>query len=52
MKTPLAVPIPEACRLIGVGRTTLYRLIESRQINPRKIGRRTRRKAWISMICW
>jgi len=41
MTAPLAVPIPEACRLIGVGRSTLYKLIDSGHIKPRKIGRRT-----------
>lgn len=38
---PLAHPVQEACRRLGVGRTTLYELIGSGEIRPFKIGRKT-----------
>ena len=38
---PLAHPVNEACRRLGVGRTTLYDLIAAREIRPFKIGRKT-----------
>jgi excisionase family DNA binding protein len=37
---PLAVSIPEACRLIGVGKSLAYELIRSGQIATVKLGRR------------
>ncbi len=41
MSDKLAVTIPEATRIIGVGRTTLYRLFEQGKLTPRKVGKRT-----------
>jgi excisionase family DNA binding protein len=38
---PLAVPIPEAARLGGVGRSTLYAEISKGNLKIRKVGRRT-----------
>lgn len=38
---PILVTIPEACRLIGIGRTRLYELIRAQQIDGVKIGKRT-----------
>ena len=37
----LAVTIPDAMAMLGVGRSTIYGLMGSAQINARKIGRRT-----------
>jgi excisionase family DNA binding protein len=37
----LAVGIPEACRLIGVGRSSVYALIREGRLTPKKIGKRT-----------
>jgi excisionase family DNA binding protein len=39
--TRLAYSISEACRLLSVGRTTIYRAIKSGQLKTCKIGRRT-----------
>ena len=41
MTEPLAVPIPEAARLGGVGRSTIYAEIAKGNLKIRKIGRRT-----------
>ncbi|MEP6826598.1 MAG: helix-turn-helix domain-containing protein [Aestuariivirga sp.] len=41
MIEPLAVPIPEAARLGGVGRSTIYAEIKSKKLKIRKVGRRT-----------
>ena len=41
MTEPLAVPIPEAARLSGCGRSTLYSEIKSGNLKIRKVGRRT-----------
>lgn len=41
MTEPLAVPIPEAARLGGVGRSTIYAEIKSKRLKIRKVGRRT-----------
>ena len=41
MMKPIAVPIPEAARLIGVGRSTLYKLIAGKAVDVVHIGRRT-----------
>jgi excisionase family DNA binding protein len=38
---PLAVPIPEAARLGGVGRSTIYAEIAKGNLKIRKVGRRT-----------
>lgn len=38
---PLAVTVPEALRLTGLGRTTLYRLISENKLQAVKIGTRT-----------
>jgi excisionase family DNA binding protein len=38
---PLCVSVPEATRLLGVGRTKLYELINSQRLRVVKIGRRT-----------
>jgi excisionase family DNA binding protein len=38
---PICVSVAEAMRLLGVGRTKLYDLINSQQIRVVKIGRRT-----------
>jgi excisionase family DNA binding protein len=37
----LAYSIPDACRLISVGRTTLYSAIKTGELKVRKVGRRT-----------
>ena len=41
MTEPLAVPIPEAARLSGCGRSTLYAEISKGSLKIRKVGRRT-----------
>ena len=41
MIEPLAVPIPEAARLGGVGRSTIYSEISKGNLKIRKVGRRT-----------
>lgn len=38
---PVAYTIPDFCRQYAVGRTTVYRLIETGAIVARKAGRRT-----------
>ena len=35
---PIAIRIPEACRMIGIGRSKLYELITSGEIETIKIG--------------
>jgi excisionase family DNA binding protein len=37
---PLAVDIPEACRLTGLGRSKLYELLSAGDIPSVKIGKR------------
>ena len=37
----LTVTIREACRATGIGKTTLYKLIDNGQIRRVKIGKRT-----------
>jgi len=37
----LTVSPAEACTMIGIGRTHLYRLIQDGRIRPAKLGRRT-----------
>ena len=41
MIDPLAVPIPEAARLLGCGRSKLYELIKANEIPILKLGRRS-----------
>jgi excisionase family DNA binding protein len=38
---PLAVGIPEACKLTSLSRSRLYAEIRDGRLTPRKIGRRT-----------
>ena len=38
---PITVRIPDACRMIGIGRSKLYELIASDDIEVVKIGRAT-----------
>jgi len=38
---PLAHPVNDACKRLGIGRTSLYELIAAREIRPFKIGRKT-----------
>ena len=37
----LFLPIPDACRALGIGRSKLYELIAAGEISTRKIGRKT-----------
>ncbi len=37
----LAVTIPEAVQMSGIGRTVLYSVFKSGALKPRKIGKRT-----------
>ena len=41
MIEPLAIPINEAARLGGVGRSTIYNEIANGNLKVRKVGRRT-----------
>jgi excisionase family DNA binding protein len=41
MQSPLAHTISEACARSGIGRTSMYELINSGQLPARKRGRRT-----------
>ena len=38
---PIAVSIPEAMRLTGLGRSTIYRLIDANRLPRVKVGVRT-----------
>jgi predicted DNA-binding transcriptional regulator AlpA len=38
---PLSVTVPEALRLTGLGRTSLYRLIGETKVHRVKVGSRT-----------
>lgn len=38
---PIAVTIPEATRLSGLGRSTLYKLFNEGKLTPKKSGKRT-----------
>lgn len=40
-QTPLAHQINSACYRLGIGRSKLYELIQSGEIKPFKVGRRT-----------
>jgi len=37
----LFLPIPDACRALGIGRSKLYELIATGDLSIRKIGRKT-----------
>lgn len=37
----IAVTIPEAVEISGIGRTNLYKLFKAGAIKPRKVGKRT-----------
>jgi excisionase family DNA binding protein len=37
---PISVTVPEACRLVGLGRTKLYELIDEGRIETTTIGSR------------
>ena len=37
----LAIRVPEACRMIGIGRTKLYELIHAGDLEAVKLGRAT-----------
>lgn len=39
--TPIFLPIPDACRTLGIGRSKLYELITAGHITIRKVGRKT-----------
>jgi excisionase family DNA binding protein len=39
--SPIANSVTDACRRLGVGRTTLYELIAARELRTFKIGQRT-----------
>jgi Helix-turn-helix domain len=39
--TPIAVTIPDACKFVGLGKTSLYELIAAQKVRTKKIGRRT-----------
>jgi excisionase family DNA binding protein len=39
-RDPLSVSVREACRLIGVGNTTLWALIKDGRVRTTRIGRR------------
>jgi len=38
---PLLLPIPDACRALGISRSKLYELISAGDLSVRKIGRKT-----------
>lgn len=38
---PIALRVPEACRYLGIGRSTLYVLISSKEIEIVKLGSST-----------
>lgn len=41
MTESLLLTIPEACRALNIGRTTLYRLIDEGRLQVRKVGRKS-----------
>ena len=41
MQTPIAVTIPEAVRLSGTSRTSIYEALKRGDLSARKAGRRT-----------
>jgi excisionase family DNA binding protein len=38
---PILLSIPDACRVLGIGRSKLYELINAGRLDIVKIGRRT-----------
>lgn len=38
---PLLLPIPATCKALGIGRSTVYRLIQEGALAVVKVGRRT-----------
>lgn len=41
MMDNIAVTIPKAGEILGLGRSTIYKLIKEGQIKPKKVGKRT-----------
>jgi len=41
MNDKLAVPVPEACTRLGIGRTLFYELVNAGEIRTFKVGART-----------
>ena len=41
MTEKISVTINEASEMLGLGRSTIYRLINSGDLKPRKVGKRT-----------
>jgi len=39
--TKLSVTVPEAAEMIGLGRSSIYKLFNEGQLTPRKSGKRT-----------
>lgn len=39
-ETPIAVSIADACRIAGVGKTTVYELVNANKLESIKLGRR------------
>ena len=39
--TKLSVTIPEAAEMIGIGRSSIYKLFDEGKLTPRKMGKRT-----------
>lgn len=39
--TKLAVGVPEAAEMVGIGRSSLYLLFRDNKLTPRKSGKRT-----------
>ena len=37
----LFISVAEACRALGLGKTTIYSLINDKRLDARKLGRRT-----------
>ena len=57
MTEPIAVSIPEATRLSGVGRSTIYSEVKAGSNKVRKIGRRTiiamdDLRKWLNLQIW
>jgi len=42
MVEPLLLPIPDACRVLGVGKTNLYKLVAEERLRIVKLGRLSR----------
>lgn len=41
MDEKLAVPVPEACERLGIGRTLFYELVAAKELRTFKVGTRT-----------